>query len=223
MMRSMPHPVVVVTACKAVDWPFPKEITSTNMLSPYYTSFCGATISSFTSVTLGPPPVISFNLRTPSKTLSGILKHGQFRINMLKADGHGAAIAQAFISGNHEEAFAKVARAGHWVGLGIDTSSQRPSSYGQISPPLLRGHGIRGHLLCRALPEKFVDVGDHVVIIAEVLDVFPSFTEKGNWNQLGPKQQDHPLREIAKHDPGLVYCERKYTKISEPIEPVYFP
>lgn len=220
MMRGVPHPVVVVTTCKDIDWPFPKEFTSTNRLSPYYTSFCGATISSFTSVTLGPPPVISFNLRTPSKTLRGILKHKQFRINMLKADGHGAAIAQAFISGNHEDAFAKLAGGGHWVGLGTNTSSQDPSSYLQIPPPLLRGRGIRGYLLCRALPEKFVNVGDHVVIIAEVLDVFPSFTEKENWDRLSSEQQDRCQREVVNHDTGLVYCERKYTKISEPIEPV---
>lgn len=141
---------------------------------------------------------------------------------MLKADGHGAAIAQAFISGNHEDAFAKVAGGGHWVGLGINTSVQDPSAYLQIPPPLLIGRGIRGYLLCRALPEKFVDVDDHVVIIAEVLDVFPSFKEKVNWNQLSPEQQDRCLQEIARHDTGLVYCERKYTKISEPIEPTYF-
>jgi flavin reductase (DIM6/NTAB) family NADH-FMN oxidoreductase RutF len=221
-MMGVPHPVVVVTTCKDVDWPFPKELTSTNMLSPYYTSFCGATISSFTSVTLGPPPVISFNLRKPSRTLRGILRHKKFRINMLKADGHGAAVAQAFISGNHEDAFAKVARGGHCVELGVNTSSQDPLAYSQIPPPLLRGRGIRGYLLCRALPEKFVDVGDHVVIIAEVLDVFPSFTEKMSWNQLGPEQQDRYVQEIAKYDSGLVYCERKYTKISEPIKPIYF-
>lgn len=173
-MADVPHPVVVVTACKDVEWPFPRKHSSIPELSPFYTSFCGATVSSFNSVTLGPPPMVSFNLRVPSTTLSGILKHKQFRVNVLRPTNAGALIADAFVKGKHEEAFETAARVRHWVGLdNVQPMAARTTV--EDSAPFIHGVGIRAVVSCKAIPEKFVEVSDHVIVIAEVTKVRPVF------------------------------------------------
>jgi flavin reductase (DIM6/NTAB) family NADH-FMN oxidoreductase RutF len=164
MMRHMPHSVVVVTACRETDSPLepiedPENYPPT--LSPFYKDFCGVTISSMTSVTLGPPAIVSFNLRIPSKTLSGILQHKVFRIHLLGALPSGAEVAHAFTKQKHADSFKYLAERGRWIGVG-----NRPVP-DEIAP-LIDGKGVKARLLCRVMPEKCIEVGDHMVVIATV-------------------------------------------------------
>jgi len=200
-MRDLSHPVAVITTCADVEWPFPQRASPYQDLSPFYTSFCGATVSSFTSVTLGPPPIISFNLRVPSKTLSGILRHKEFRVNIPRASETGAAIAHAFVTGKHEEGFETVAKFGHWVGLDNVQSAQTRTSL-ENSAPFIHGYGIHGVISCKAIPEKFIHVGDHVVVIAEVSSVSHSLHR--------PLEVSEDSRHFANANLALSYAQQRY-------------
>lgn len=200
-MTDVPHPVVVVTACKDVEWPFPQQASPYPDLSPLYTSFCGATVSSFNSVTLGPPPIISFNLRVPSTTLSGILKHKQFRVNVLRPTKAAALIADSFVKGKHEEAFEETARGRHWVGLDNVQPLAARTTVGD-SAPFIHGVGIRAVVSCKAIPEKFVEVGDHVIVVAEVIKVRPVFHFSDNVK--------NTTNEAPVFGSALTYVRRRY-------------
>ena len=200
-MRDLSYPVAVITTCADVEWPFPQSASSYQDLSPFYTSFRGATISSFTSVTLGPPPIVSFNLRVPSKTLSGILRHKEFRVNIPRASETGAAIAHAFVMRNHEEGFETVAKFGHWVGLDNAQSAQTRTSL-ENSAPFIHGCGIHAVISCKAVPEKFIHVGDHVIVIAEVSSVRHSLH--------GQLEVSERSRDFAKANAALSYAQQRY-------------
>jgi flavin reductase (DIM6/NTAB) family NADH-FMN oxidoreductase RutF len=123
-----------------------------------------------TSVTLGPPAIISFNLKTPSTTLDGILKHKTFRVHMLTANRDGAEVAHSFIKYKHEEAFDHL----HKHSRAIRFSGRKD----EIPPPTVHGPGIRGHLICTLIREKCVEVGDHMVVIARVDAIHPRDYQK---------------------------------------------
>lgn len=211
-MRNLRHTLVVITTCKDADWPFEQSPSRLADLSPFYTSFCGATVSSFNTVTLGPPPIVSFNLRVPSKTLSGILKHKQFRVNVVRATRLGATIAHAFVQGKHEEAFEHAAALHHWVGLDNVQALAERTSLGD-SAPFIHGVGIRAIISCKAIPEKFVDVGDHVIVVAEVLRVRSVGRVDTSVLRIKPKKLAYGL--------GLTYYGQQYRDaMSKPINPV---
>jgi flavin reductase (DIM6/NTAB) family NADH-FMN oxidoreductase RutF len=202
IMRDMPHSVVVVTACRERPVPLTPAadmdtIADTPSLSPFYEDFAGVTISSMTSVTLGPPAIISFNLRTPSRTLSGILQNQVFRIHLLEANPAGADIANAFIQQKHSESFRHLAKKGRWVGLSKNSASDRLA-------PLINGPGVKGHLLCQVMPEKCIQVGDHMVVIASVEDMDPRVHSRDDI--------------LYTPRPALMYSNQKYKEHGKEIE-----
>ncbi|QDS77929.1 hypothetical protein FKW77_001154 [Venturia effusa] len=170
-MWNLPQSVAVVTAfadspsfqpCLSID----PTTDNVELLSPYYQHFCGVTISSLQSVTLGPPAIVSFNLKMPSRTLSGLLHHRQFGVHLLLGDKHGKEIADAFVQQRHHEAFKSLSRNGRWVGLGLDPIERVEDCRKRV--PLIRGAGIFNFMRCEVLPDKSVQVGDHMVVIAKV-------------------------------------------------------
>lgn len=164
VLREIPHSVVVVTAAReSVSSPWLKN-------GRPHVDFCGATISSMTSVTLGPPAIISFNLKTPSTTLDSILKNKEFRVHMLTANRDGAEVANSFIKHKHEQAFDHLRESGRLIGTG--------AGYQEVPPPTIHGPGIRGYLLCTVLEDKCIQVGDHMVVIARIDGVRPRGYEK---------------------------------------------
>ncbi|TID14355.1 hypothetical protein E2P81_ATG09231 [Venturia nashicola] len=171
-MRSLPHSVAVVTALAENPSLQPRIDPATNnveLLSPYYHDFCGATISSLQSVTLGPPAIISFNLKMPSRTLNGLLHHKQFGIHLLLSKDPGQEVADAFIRQPHFEAFRALSQSGCWVGLGLSPIEKAEDLEKRI--PLIRGVGVFSFLRCEVLADKCVQVGDHMVVIAKVASI----------------------------------------------------
>jgi flavin reductase (DIM6/NTAB) family NADH-FMN oxidoreductase RutF len=171
-MRKLPHPVVIVTACRESSSPIPPEPIdpkqdNVELLSPYYQDFCGATISSLQTVTLGPPAMISFNLKMPSRTLSGLLHHKHFGVHILLGKLAGVHIADAFLQQSHNEAFQALTRRGLWVGLGLGPGQSRVNNP-EKNIPLIRGHGVVSFMRCEVIPDKCMVVGDHMVVIAKV-------------------------------------------------------
>ena len=173
----MVHPVVVVTTCSTsarYPWKLDEKYQRHSYLSPFYVNFCAATVSSFTTVSLGPPyPMVSFNLKRPSRTLDGILEHSFFRVCILRANQQGANVASAFIKGDHAGGFKKIAEQQHWVGFGEPKSiwhlAQRPSR--RPFGPVIDGAGVYSQFLCEVETHKCVEVGDHTIVVAKVMEV----------------------------------------------------
>lgn len=173
-MRSLPHSVAVVTSlaespslqpCLSIH----PTTDSVGLLSPYFQDFCGATISSLQSVTLGPPAIISFNLKMPSRTLSGLLHHKQFGVHLLMGSERGREVADAFIQQSHHEAYRLLSQNGRWVGLGLSPIERVEHVEKRV--PLIRGSGIFTFMKCEVLSDKCVQVGDHMVVIAKVASI----------------------------------------------------
>jgi flavin reductase (DIM6/NTAB) family NADH-FMN oxidoreductase RutF len=58
------------------------------------------TVSSFNTVTLTPSPVVSFNVKRPSETLSALLRTRRFLAHLLAPNHDAAALARDFSRGN---------------------------------------------------------------------------------------------------------------------------
>ncbi|PYI30193.1 hypothetical protein BP00DRAFT_426795 [Aspergillus indologenus CBS 114.80] len=58
------------------------------------------TVSSFNTVTLHPTPIISFNVRRPSETLTALQSSGRFLVHLLAPHARTAALARDFSRGN---------------------------------------------------------------------------------------------------------------------------
>lgn len=173
-MRYLPHSVAVVTTLaespSLKPSPFVDPSTdNVELLSPYFQDFCGATISSLQSVTLGPPTMISFNLKMPSRTLSGLLHNKQFGIHLLLGNDQGREVADAFIRQPHHEAFRTLSQNGRWVGLGLSPCQRVEDLEKRV--PLIRGSGVFSFLKCEVLADRSIQVGDHMVIIAKVASI----------------------------------------------------
>lgn len=121
----------------------------------------GATISSMVSVTVEPKPLISFNLKRPSKTLDAILDGSKtFNVHTLDASEAGVDIAKEF------------------VGWSAKTQMKQDPSWDEINwtgneneAPMLLGEEIPSVFVCRV--ESSQTVADHDIVVAEVIDIKP--------------------------------------------------
>ncbi|KAJ6017474.1 FMN-binding split barrel-like protein [Penicillium sp. IBT 35674x] len=87
LMRRVPYPVAIITATDPSG-------------APDTSSFRGMTVSSFSTVTLTPNPVISFNVRRPSETLNALLASQRFLVHLLAPGSATATLARDFSKGN---------------------------------------------------------------------------------------------------------------------------
>ncbi|KAF4983439.1 hypothetical protein FZEAL_1168 [Fusarium zealandicum] len=166
-MRLLPHSVVVCTSYQPGDGPR------------------AMTMSSFTSLTLTPTPLVTFNIATPSRTLDAIRQSGGFNIHVLSGDERGAAVASHFTRGN---VGGNVLEGLKGVGYSY------PEGEGEA--PVLSGEGVMFALRCRVLrdaPEEgLVRVRDHVIVVGEVVEM---------------------VRADEDEEFGLVYADRKYRQV----------
>ena len=199
-LRALTHPVVLVTALQKPSLSSTPAESSDNF--DQRLAHCrGVTISSFTTVSLGPPnPYISFNLRVPSRTwdaLSSSKNH--FVVHILAASPQGAAIAHAFTQPFDDpgEPFARLRRLGATVWI-----------RGRHDAPRIRwGSAVMALLRARMVEEKCVRVGDHVVVVAEVRSVRRLSSDL---------EQDEDGEEVARE--GLAYAMRGYRGIGMGVE-----
>ncbi|KAG9942937.1 hypothetical protein KCU85_g9028, partial [Aureobasidium melanogenum] len=152
IMRSVPSSVVVLT-------------TSVSPSTSDMESFRGMTVSSLTSVTLEPEPIISFSIRGPSRTLDCITAGRPFAVNFLSTHSVGARIADIFSKphDNPSQPFHAVQNlnlAKIWA------------KDGDPAPPVISGKDIPARFTCELLPGKSLEVGDHTVIFARVTNVY---------------------------------------------------
>ncbi|KAF2664261.1 hypothetical protein BT63DRAFT_460566 [Microthyrium microscopicum] len=198
-MRHIAHPIFLITASTSLK-PRPHDSTD-------YTEFYGATVSSLTTVTFDPHPTIIFNLRKGSLTLDAILSRKRFRAVALRALVKGQRIAEAFaLKQSHETAFQELAN----MGIGLELSpvaedkSEKPLDYYSTSDdqtvyaPELSTDSIVGSLECQLMPDHYLEIGDHAVVVAQVLAAKTTI-----W---------HVLDENS-GCPSLIYGDRNYGRL----------
>lgn len=143
-MRLLTNPVVV---CTSTHGSTPRAMT----------------MSSFTSLTLSPTPLVTFNVATPSRTLDAVSASGEFNIHVLAGDEAGAAVADHFTRGNVDGVFDGLEGAEVESVAGL--------------PPLLKGEGVLRVLRCRVLKDGphggLMRVRDHVIVVGEVVEMIP--------------------------------------------------
>ncbi|KOS17345.1 Uncharacterized protein ESCO_006427 [Escovopsis weberi] len=159
------HPPSATQRLATTPAALPEQVRSVLRLLPNSIVVCtsahggaprGMTMSSFTSLSLSPTPLVSFNVATPSRTLDAIREARLFNIHVMAGDARGAAMADRFTRGNLEDVFGGM-------------------QYTTPEIPLLRGDGVLYALRCRLLPDEptggLVRVRDHVIVVGEVLGV----------------------------------------------------
>ncbi|KAF8852766.1 hypothetical protein BDZ45DRAFT_97368 [Acephala macrosclerotiorum] len=108
IMRALPASVVVVTTSLTVTaTPEPTRFayadpdgTLQRQPSGLELNARGMTLSSFTTLTLTPYPIIQFNIKAPSRTLDALMETRHFLVHILEATKAGAKVAAAFTKGN---------------------------------------------------------------------------------------------------------------------------
>ncbi|KAF2444406.1 hypothetical protein P171DRAFT_432445 [Karstenula rhodostoma CBS 690.94] len=144
LMRHVPSTVTVITA-------FGEHTDSRTPLP------VGSAISSLTTVTLDPPHV-SFNIKTPSRTLDAIRETGgRFCVHFLDNSIIAAKVAQNFTEGNSIETLRRRRQK--------FTFEYPPTDHMQ-QPPKLVSRCVLASMTCKLVQEA--TVADHVVAIASV-------------------------------------------------------
>jgi flavin reductase (DIM6/NTAB) family NADH-FMN oxidoreductase RutF len=174
LMRTTTHSVVVLTTLA----PPPDPSTLSGPTPPRTSRYRGMTLSSFTTLTLTPSPIITFNIRAPSRTLDALKHCRHFLIHVLAATQSGVNVAEAFTKGNGAAAFKSIHFRTDQEHVKM---SQKKKQRGdeQIVLPLVMSTGIIRVLKCQVLPVKegeqegFVKVGDHVLVLAKVHSILP--------------------------------------------------
>ncbi|KAH9862165.1 hypothetical protein IAQ61_010368 [Plenodomus lingam] len=153
VMRNVPSSAAIVTvAC--ID-------PETNKRIPV-----GAAISSLTTVSMD-PPMISFNLKEPSKTLSAIREaNGLFRIHITSANRGGASIVELFTRGNDAAAYSK--RRKNLKRLWMPRNKKEESQSESLAPQIW-DDDVQAAMECRVTQE--IPVADHVILVAKISSV----------------------------------------------------
>jgi hypothetical protein len=154
--------------------------------------------------------MISFNVKLPSQTLATLERTGQFLVHILEANKTGARIADAFTRGSKEAR--KVLLEG-FKGLEIgQVGFELPKAKfdaPELVLPLLRGGGVSRVLRCEVPTRRgklpgFVNVGDHMLVVARVVEVLDG--EGGKQKEGGEERS------------GLCYADGMYRRVGDIIE-----
>ncbi|KAJ8065171.1 hypothetical protein OCU04_005883 [Sclerotinia nivalis] len=164
VMRHIPHSVVVLTT--------PNLIT----VSGKPIEAAAMTLSSFTTLTLSPEPIVTFNIKRPSRTLDALKailhpdivpserpKDNYFHIHMLECGGPGAQLADHFSRG------------------GPISSEDLALIYPTIRSASKTSRGIKKTFECQILQDGnggFIDVGDHTLVFGKVMSIGPVKTRR---------------------------------------------
>ncbi|OQO08043.1 hypothetical protein B0A48_06836 [Cryoendolithus antarcticus] len=186
IMRQLTHPVVVITT----------RTSDTTGAAEDFVHLRGVTVSSFNTVTMHPKPLISFNLKTPSRTWDAMQQTARIMVHVLAANPAGAAIAQAFTVAheNAHEPFLELQKRGVFVFM--------PHKSRVRAPELTQ----RGAVIARIRVDldlgKCVALGDHVIVVGEVSHV------KGLDSVVGF------------HEGALAYSQQGYRELGEVVKPM---
>lgn len=139
----------------------------------------GILVSSFTTVTLYPKPYVSFNIKLPSNTYVAMQDSKVFTASGLK----DTRVAEAFAKRKPKFGDLWCENVQHEL---VDDDGR-----------LKKGLGGTWWMRCRILPDKCVQVADHVIVVAKVV-------ESGGYE--------------GGEGIGLVYAEGDYRKVGEVVD-----
>jgi flavin reductase (DIM6/NTAB) family NADH-FMN oxidoreductase RutF len=178
IFRRLSHPVALVLASHKIPtsksgW-YERADKCLNAMH-------GATVSSLTTVSLSPYPVISFNLKLSSRTWEAIQDSASFKIQLLHASPAAAGLADLFTQAHsHPASVFRRFIADQRKGDPPSTQTSNllePENFGvrlhlyltrrEVRPQFI-GSPILATLVAELDSEKCVTVGDHVVVIARV-------------------------------------------------------
>ncbi|KAJ5296008.1 hypothetical protein PENANT_c001G09809 [Penicillium antarcticum] len=196
LMRRVPYPVAIITA---TDPSGPADTSS----------FRGMTVSSFSTVTLTPHPVISFNVRRPSETLNALLASGRFLVHLLAPGPATATLARDFSRGNNTLA-AMLSGHGEFEFAALDVGAeghQRPLPIlrrrGEGLTPEQKGADFPFVFECELHPSK-IEVHDHSIVLGTVVRTIGG--------------SEFVSSDLDEHSPGrlcLTYANTKFWKMGE--------
>ena len=194
-LRALSHPVVLVTAQDTIAEGQSKDIAQLEASR-------GVTISSFSTVSLDPYPIITFNLKVPSRSWDAIRFSGQLHLHLLAATPQGAAIAHVFTQPYEQ---------GHLPFQKLQEVGVRTFVFPHSSPPqIIHSEAVLAHIGARLLPDHCRHVGDHVIVVAEVNSCYT----QSNGDSQGPSETGVNTKERA----GLGYSMMVYRRRGAPIE-----
>ncbi|KAM0136631.1 hypothetical protein ACHAP3_004377 [Botrytis cinerea] len=187
VMRNVPHSVVILTTPNL----------NANSGEPSIAA-AAMTLSSFTTLTLSPEPIITFNIKRPSRTLDALKAlypagsasssakdkpDRWFHIHILEANASGAQLANYFSRG----------------GPMLPEDHKLVYSPGTVSGVTTRG--IRQTFQCEMLRNHensgFLDVGDHTLVFGKVM-------------RIGFGEAAEKVKGRKKDWRGLCYMQGKY-------------
>lgn len=153
-------------------------------------------MSSFTSLSLHPTPLITFNIATPSRTLDAVSHSRDFNIHVLSGDAEGARVSDWFRWGNSSDL--GVFEEGNLrKGCGCEVVQGQE----RTGAPLLRGKGVLYGLKCKLVDDEphrgLVQVRDHVVVLAEVVDIMEGRDEPDGQEVFGLAYADRRYRQLG--------------------------
>lgn len=198
-MRRIPHPVAIVTASSSSP-PSSKPIPR------------GMTVSSFNTVTLHPSPIITFNVRQPSETLAALQSSRRFLVHILSPTASMARLARNFSRGNENVELDRFEFTDH------ETETENQS---MLLPRLSRqrnNHGVDENtkekeggdftfiLECDYLPDKSVQVYDHMIVLGNVRRIIAP----GGTNAINEEGRRH-----VKEDFCLMYADTRFWGMGE--------
>ncbi|SCU97995.1 LADA_0H09846g1_1 [Lachancea dasiensis] len=173
-------------------------LTSADENTVPHTLFRGVTLSSVSSLSLKPQPLLQFNLQLPSFTSEALHLREYFAIHLLKPDATSMALARTFSKGamKHQESgeiiptqpFKDLDDTVHY-----DTYSLKHSRL--VVPILTNSERV---FICKK--KDVFKVGDHEIWVGKVKDIIEG-------SDIGT--------EITG---GLLYCNRKFHKLGSGIE-----
>lgn len=174
LMRKVPHSVVVVTSGPPTEW---KQHKTADGTTARFHGYKGMTLSSFTTLTLTPFPIVTFNIRRPSKTLKTLAKSRHFLVHLLEGDTWGAMLADTFAQGNSGTPGSKAGNSPFQDFDVEDLLVHKDDGVGELQRvylPRIRDPGVKAVMLCELLESNgngLNRVGDHDVIFASVTKV----------------------------------------------------
>lgn len=186
VMRTLSYPTMIVTSA------IPK---GTKPLD-----FHGLTISSMTSLSINPKPLIQFNIKTPSGTSANIKKNKFFAIHFLEPKETNINLAKQFSRGIKDKMtrpFSSLIENKDYICYGSVSFSSRPN----IQLPILKNTGKI--LIC--LSKDVFKVEDHEIWVGEVLEILPS----QNHNEHNSNSN------TISSDGGLLHCMGRFFKIGD--------
>ncbi|PPJ57672.1 hypothetical protein CBER1_00126 [Cercospora berteroae] len=163
-LRTLTHPVVLITSGSRDMVPVDARDIDQER-DAYLLGARGVTVSSLAAVAMDPQPVVSFNLKLPSRTWDAIRSTKEFVVHSLASTPRGAAIAETFTRPTEQP------HAGFLTlrEMGVHVQQvARDRHPGKLTDKV--GAGIEAAFIADVLLDKCIEVEDHIIVVGRVRD-----------------------------------------------------